>query len=1196
MSATKLIAGHVIEGIIGQGYHSTIYKALHQEKDRTVALKVLKPDVSKDAQLVQAYAKAAQAVAKVSHPNIVRLISMGTENGESFIAMEFVEGPSLEAVLEKKGKLPAETARNLFVQGLNALASAEKLGLVHGSIRASHCLVAPQANLKLLDFAMPGTTGNVNRLPYYLSPEEASGNAPDSRSDLYSLGAVFYHALCGSPPFVGDDADEIKSGITEQDLVSPDLIDPDLPYDLVKVLVRLLSRDPAHRFASAEEALSELGEAMHGQNTAQSDSAGIQAPPLLFDEGTQLEAPPVEAASFDIAPPDIEPPAAEPQISLDMDSLSLERDDTKLQVPEIPEPTALDQPQVTQPAPQMGAQHEQPPQAEAMPGANVAIGQPAFKESFMKRLKAKLNNARQIYIAFMWTAIVLVVGGGGLYFYYFELKEKERPEDVRIAAGSSNCKKMLNAAKQYLNTHADHPFGAIQLFDKVRINCRGTAEGKEAADTLRKFKAELEEKSTEEWDELYSKMRAMLDENRFGDVYQMVTSFWDKYYFTQNADAAIQFRTDAEEQAKEFILELLEDAGEKFLADEMKTYEKLITKADRHVFPSIEEWYMEKKDDLEGRINVQTDQDIKDVEKIAQRIYQAYREEMQPLAKLNDHEDALKEIEKFVQRVEKYLKTAKGADKELWKKFRRWAEIDTETLEIARDRWRAGVEKWFEEKKGKKVRIGTTSGILENLKNERFFIRLGKEVFTEPTGMLTAREIFPLAFPEDEIMHGGIEMERGWWYLYQEQLSDAATSADNAKAMKADPKDLRDSIERWVYSGWLLAPLFTGEGSTIAGDKNHRTQLFYNFSSQRQNTDWFAREGKHMIIKGKFFPTEGGDNGTIHHGFLRMIGTMEINADVYFDREESIFRIGFMRPQGRHLTYHYADISCRNVAWWVGRHIRMERGNVKKPEKIDPLEPRKRHRVRLVWEGKKVTLYVNQRQLQIYEFLKGRSTTWVPLIGHADSPIRLDNVRIIGQPDRKWVEAQQPALWLAKERRRQDGWTQLFNGKSIKEGWTQYGEGKWDVQQEIIHGEGVNPTLETGRDAWRNYIFTTKVRIPSGSTIRMYIRRNPGEDGGKSAKQYVFTLGAFLDCGVKTGPDPNRDYKWFKEGDMAGNWFAHWHDLTLSAKGHYFSIFMDNRLYFQVEDYSLKNGRVALYTHGPAQFKDILIKLLMMGI
>ena len=175
----------------------------------------------------------------------------------------------------------------------------------------------------------------------------------------------------------------------------------------------------------------------------------------------------------------------------------------------------------------------------------------------------------------------------------------------------------------------------------------------------------MEEKSTEEWDELYSKMRAMLDENRFGDVYQMVTSFWDKYYFTQNADAAIQLRTDAEEQAKEFILELLEDAGEKFLADEMKTYEKLITKADRHVFPSIEEWYMEKKDDLEGRINVQTDQDIKDVEKIAQRIYQAYREEMQPLAKLNDHEDALKEIEKFVQRVDKYLKTAKGADKEL---------------------------------------------------------------------------------------------------------------------------------------------------------------------------------------------------------------------------------------------------------------------------------------------------------------------------------------------------------------------------------------------------------------------------------------------------------------------------------------------------------------------------------------------------
>jgi len=107
----------------------------------------------------------------------------------------------------------------------------------------------------------------------------------------------------------------------------------------------------------------------------------------------------------------------------------------------------------------------------------------------------------------------------------------------------------------------------------------------------------------------------------------------------------------------------------------------------------------------------------------------------------------------------------------------------------------------------------------------------------------------------------------------------------------------------------------------------------------------------------------------------------------------------------------------------------------------------------------------------------------------------------------------------------------------------------------------------------------------------LYLRRNPGKDGGKSASQYVLTCGEWLDCGVYA----NEQYEYFSGRKIKGSWHTHWHDMTVSAKGTYFNIFINNRLYYQVQDSTLQSGKIGLYSNRKSSWRDIRIKLLDSG-
>jgi hypothetical protein len=569
---------------------------------------------------------------------------------------------------------------------------------------------------------------------------------------------------------------------------------------------------------------------------------------------------------------------------------------------------------------------------------------------------------------------------------------------------------------------------------------------------------------------------------------------------------------------------------------------------------------------------------------LAKRLYEDYRREMQMPARMNDHESALKEIGKFVAEMEKqYQRAQKDQDKTLWDQYRKWAEVDRKSIETIRKRWDKAVQQWFEDHKGKRVKAGTTQGILEDYKEGRLYIRNAKDVFTEPSGVLATDKIFAIAFPQREELIGEEIMEKGWWLLYQEDISGAKNAERNARELRAETGDLKQAIDRWVYTGWQLDPLFAAKGSS---NPDGRVQLFYDFSSRDQATDWFAMEGEFQIVAKTMFPVGTlSDNGCYIQSQFPIVEDMEMSMEVKFESQESVVRLGFMRPEGRYLEYHYVELSPRRVGYWIGKHVTRSGGDADKPKAIQPLPIKEKQHVKLEWKGDTLTLYVEQRQVNVYKYPK--TGVWMPLIGSKEDKLEVDNILLVGKPDPGWLTRQQPALWLAQEKRRREDWHPLFNGKNL-EGWKQHGRGSWKVLGDNLEGDGINPTLEIGQQEWRNYIVSAKVRIQGGSTVRLFVRRDPGKDGTEDASQFVFTCGAYVDCGIRI----KSVYDWAKQNDLVGAWHTHWHELTVSAKGDFYSVFIDGRLYHQVESSKRPSGKVAIYTNQPSSWQDIKIRLL----
>jgi eukaryotic-like serine/threonine-protein kinase len=251
---------------IASGGMGHIYRALDERLDREVAIKVLDPDPS----AAEPSILEARATARLAHPGLVQVFDVGSEDGLEYIVMELVPGRSLRELLAARRRLtPAETV-SIGAQLADALAYVHRQGLVHCDVKPRNVMLTPDGTVKLLDFGIAEGTDSTRTLPLgevrgsaaYISPEQARGERPDARSDIYALGILLYELLAGHPPFTGPD---VHTVVVQRLVADPPRLrpsNPQVPGALEQVVLTALARDPAARYQSASDLSDALSRAL----------------------------------------------------------------------------------------------------------------------------------------------------------------------------------------------------------------------------------------------------------------------------------------------------------------------------------------------------------------------------------------------------------------------------------------------------------------------------------------------------------------------------------------------------------------------------------------------------------------------------------------------------------------------------------------------------------------------------------------------------------------------------------------------------------------------------------------------------------------------------------------------------------------------------------------------------------------------
>lgn len=253
---------------LARGGMAEVYVAEDQLLNRTVAVKVLFPELAHDEAFVERFRREARAAASLNHHNIVSVYDFGEDEGSWFIVMEYVEGRNLRDIIRSEGQLDPSHAAALGAEVAAALAAAHAQGIIHRDVKPANVLIASDAGtVKVADFgiaraagARQGLTmpGTVLGTATYLSPEQAQGAEVDFRTDVYSLGMVLYEMLAGKPPFTGDSPVAVAYQQLSQTAPPPSTHNADVPPALDAIVMRAMSKNPDERQATAEEIRDEL--------------------------------------------------------------------------------------------------------------------------------------------------------------------------------------------------------------------------------------------------------------------------------------------------------------------------------------------------------------------------------------------------------------------------------------------------------------------------------------------------------------------------------------------------------------------------------------------------------------------------------------------------------------------------------------------------------------------------------------------------------------------------------------------------------------------------------------------------------------------------------------------------------------------------------------------------------------------------
>ena len=250
---------------IGTGGMAIVYKAKCHRLNRLVAIKILKSDLAQNEEFRRRFNAESQAVAQLSHPNIVSVYDVSRGGDMEYIVMELIDGITLKQYMEKRGQLNWRESLHFITQIMRGLSHAHSRGIIHRDIKPQNIMVLRDGSVKVADFGIacladsaPTLTQEALGSVHYISPEQARGDRPDARSDIYSSGVVLYEMLTGRLPFEGESAVSVAIQHLSSIPLAPREINPDIPEQLELICMKAMAPDLEHRYQSADAMIADL--------------------------------------------------------------------------------------------------------------------------------------------------------------------------------------------------------------------------------------------------------------------------------------------------------------------------------------------------------------------------------------------------------------------------------------------------------------------------------------------------------------------------------------------------------------------------------------------------------------------------------------------------------------------------------------------------------------------------------------------------------------------------------------------------------------------------------------------------------------------------------------------------------------------------------------------------------------------------
>lgn len=291
MPPDEYLGPYLIGELLGRGGMGNVYRGTHAKTGDRVAVKLIAAHVSDDPRFRRRFDREIRALKMLRHPGIVRIIGEGEDDhGRLFYSMELIEGETLQMRIRRLKKLPWQDVIDVGIEICSALKHAHDIGVTHRDLKPANLIFTSEGSVKLVDFGIPKVfgdhgdqtqAGSILGTPDYMAPEQAAGQPITPRTDIYSLGSVMYACLVGRAPFKGKNSTEVIEAVRRDRPIPLELVDPELPLELVELVHQMLEKDPDRRPPTALSVMNRL----------KSMRAGLQhqATVLLDDSATDID-------------------------------------------------------------------------------------------------------------------------------------------------------------------------------------------------------------------------------------------------------------------------------------------------------------------------------------------------------------------------------------------------------------------------------------------------------------------------------------------------------------------------------------------------------------------------------------------------------------------------------------------------------------------------------------------------------------------------------------------------------------------------------------------------------------------------------------------------------------------------------------------------------------------------------------------